>query len=43
LLIFEIPKSAEEYLNIQIIKGDIYRLEEFLLKTERGLAAVAYQ
>lgn len=37
LLIFDIPKLAEEYLSIQIVKGDIYRLEEFLLKTEKGL------
>lgn len=37
LLIFDIPKLAEEYLNIQIVKGDIYTLEEFLLKTEKGL------
>ena len=37
LLIFDIPKLAEEYLNIQIIKGDIYTLEQFLLKTKKGL------
>ncbi|KGO93186.1 nSTAND3 domain-containing NTPase [Flavobacterium subsaxonicum] len=37
LLIFDIPKLADEYLNIPIIKGDIYTLEEFLLKTEKGL------
>jgi hypothetical protein len=37
LLIFDIPKLAKEYLNIQIVKGDIYTLEEFLLKTEKGL------
>lgn len=37
LLIFDIPKLAEEYLNIQIVKGDIYTLEQFLLKTEKGL------
>lgn len=35
--IFDIPKLAEEYLNIQMIKGDIYTLEQFLLKTEKGL------
>ncbi|MFY7988124.1 MAG: hypothetical protein ACOVNP_04520, partial [Flavobacterium sp.] len=35
--IFDIPKLAEEYLNIQIVKGDIYTLEQFLLKTEKGL------
>lgn len=28
---------TEEYLHIQILKGDIYTLEEFLLKTTRGL------
>lgn len=37
LLIFDIPKLAEEYLSIQIVKGDIYTLEEYLLKTEKGL------
>jgi hypothetical protein len=37
LLIFDIPKLAETYLNIQIIKGHIYPLEQFLLKTEKGL------
>ena len=37
LLIFDTPKLAEEYLSIQIVKGDIYTLEEFLLKTEKGL------
>lgn len=37
LLIFDIPKLAEEYLSIQIVKGDIYTLEEFLLRTEKGL------
>lgn len=35
--IFDIPKLAEEYLNIQMVKGDIYTLEQFLLKTENGL------
>lgn len=35
--IFDIPKLAEEYLSIQIVKGDIYTLEQFLLKTEKGL------
>lgn len=35
--IFDIPKLAEEYLNIQMVKGDIYTLEQFLLKTEKGL------
>lgn len=37
MLIFDIPKLAEEYLNIQIVKGDIYTLDQFLLKTEKGL------
>lgn len=37
LLIYDIPKLAEEYLNIQIVKGDIYTLEQFLSKTEKGL------
>src|SRR5690606_14454330 len=36
-LIFDIPKLAGEYLNIQIVKGDIYTLKQFLLKTEKGL------
>ncbi|WP_312751806.1 hypothetical protein [Epilithonimonas hominis] len=35
--IYDIPKLAEEYLNIQMIKGDIYTLEQFLLKTDKGL------
>ncbi|HTN21280.1 MAG TPA: hypothetical protein VL125_12435 [Pelobium sp.] len=35
--IFDIPKLAEEYLNIQMVKGDIYTLDQFLLKTEKGL------
>jgi len=37
MLIFDIPKLAEEYLSIQMVKGDIYTLEQFLLKTEKGL------
>lgn len=37
LYIFEIPKLAEEHLNIQIVKGDIFTLEQFLLKTKKGL------
>ena len=37
LLIFEFPKLAEEHLNVQIVKGDIYTLEQFLLKTQNGL------
>lgn len=36
-LIFDIPKLAEEYLNIQIVKGNIYTLEQFLLKTKNHL------
>ena len=35
--LFEFPKLASEYLSIQIVKGDIYSLEEFLLKTNKGL------
>jgi len=35
--ISELPKLAEEYLGIQTIKGEIYPLEDFLLKTEKGL------
>ncbi|MEI2272558.1 hypothetical protein OHD16_10445 [Sphingobacterium sp. ML3W] len=35
--LFEVPKLASEYLNIDIVKGDIYTLEQFLLKTEKGL------
>lgn len=35
--LFEFPKLTSEYLNIQIVKGDIYSLKEFLLKTEKGL------
>lgn len=37
MLIFDIPKLADEYLNIQMVKGDIYTLDQFLLKTEKGL------
>ena len=37
MLIFDIPKLADEYLNIQMVKGDIYTLNQFLLKTEKGL------
>jgi hypothetical protein len=37
MLIYDFPKLAEEYLNVQIIKGDIFTLEEFLLKTTKGL------
>ncbi|WGQ13783.1 hypothetical protein [Sphingobacterium faecium] len=35
--IFEIPKLAAEYLNIEIIKGDIFLLQDFLLKTKKGI------
>lgn len=37
MLIYELPKLAEEYLNVQIIKGDIFTLGDFLLKTNKGL------
>jgi len=35
--LFEFPKLTSEYLDIQIVKGDIYSLKEFLLKTEKGI------
>lgn len=35
--LFESPKLASEYLNIEIVKGDIYSLKEFLLKTEKDI------
>ncbi|MCA5005645.1 nSTAND3 domain-containing NTPase [Sphingobacterium bovistauri] len=37
ILINEFPKLADGYLGIPILKGDIYPLEEFLLKTKTGL------
>lgn len=37
MFIYELPKLAEEYLGIQIIKGDIFSLKEFLLKTTKGI------
>lgn len=37
MLIFDIPKLADEHLNIQMIKGEIYNLTQFLSKTEKGL------
>ncbi|WP_412469274.1 hypothetical protein [Pedobacter sp. KLB.chiD] len=37
LMIFDHPKLAEEYLDIQVIKGDIYPLDGFLKKTTKGL------
>ncbi|CAB1276290.1 nSTAND3 domain-containing NTPase [Candidatus Nitrosacidococcus tergens] len=37
MFIYEVPKLAEEYLGVQIIKGDIFTLEDFLLKTTKGL------
>lgn len=33
----DLPKLADEYLGISVLKGDIYPLEEFLLKTKTGL------
>lgn len=35
--LFEFPKLIDEYLNIQVVKGDINTLDDFLLKTEKGL------
>ncbi|MEI2272557.1 hypothetical protein OHD16_10440 [Sphingobacterium sp. ML3W] len=35
--LFEIPKLVTEYLNIEIVKGDIYKLDDFLLKTTKGI------
>lgn len=35
--IFNLPKLADAHLKIQIVKGDIFTLEEFLLKTTKGL------
>lgn len=37
LLIYDFSKLSEEYLNVQIVKGEIYTLNEFLLKTTKGL------
>lgn len=37
LLIYDFSKLSEEYLNVQIVKGEIYTLTEFLLKTTKGL------
>lgn len=37
LVIYEFPKLAEEYLDVKIVIGDIFTLEEFLIKTTKGL------
>lgn len=37
LLLYDYPKLLEEYLNIQILKGQIYTIDQFLSKTEKGL------
>lgn len=37
LQLYEIPKLPSEYLNIEIVKGEIYNLNEFLLKTKKGI------
>ena len=35
--IYDFPGLAEQYLGVQIIKGEIYNLPDFLLKTTKGL------
>lgn len=37
LKIYDFPKLADEYLGVEIVKGAIYTLEDFLLKTKKGL------
>lgn len=37
LHIFDFPKLASEYLSIEIVKGDIFTLEDFLIKSTKGL------
>jgi hypothetical protein len=37
MIIFEMPNLADEYLNVKMLKGDIYTLDQFLIKTEKGL------
>jgi hypothetical protein len=37
LFIYEVPNLAEEYLDIKTIKGDIFNLEDFLLRTKKGI------
>jgi len=36
-IIFEFPRLAEEYLGVVLIKGEIFTLDEFLVKTTKGL------
>ncbi|KUF41715.1 hypothetical protein AS361_01490 [Myroides marinus] len=35
--LFDFPQLINEYFEIEIIKGEIYTLQEFLLKTKKGL------
>jgi hypothetical protein len=35
--ILDFPALAEEYLGVTLIKGEIYTLKEFLLKTDKGV------
>lgn len=37
LLIYDFPGLSEHYLGVQIIKGEIYTLHDFLVKTTKGL------
>ena len=37
ILLYELPKLAEEYLDIPILKGDIFPLYDFLEKTKKSL------
>ena len=37
LLIYDFPGLAEQYLGVTIVKGEIYNLPDFLLKTTKGL------
>src|SRR5437868_9096869 len=37
LQIYDFPKLASEYLDIEIVKGDIFTLEDFLVKSTKGL------
>ena len=37
MLIIDFPGLAEQYLGVKIIKGEIYTLPDFLLKTTKGL------
>lgn len=37
MLIYDFPGLAEQYVGVEIIKGEIYNLPDFLLKTTKGL------